>query len=128
MGKLRLPFWSLLLFVPATWAQFETAEVLGIVRDNTGAVLQDVSVTLRNEETGIESKTRSDQSGQYDFFNVRVGRYTVTAEQPGFNKFNAGGIVVNVNARQRVDINMQVGGVSQTINVVGAAETLDTDS
>ena len=102
--------------------------MLGIVRDNTGAVLQNVSVTLRNEETGIESKTRSDQSGQYDFFNVRVGRYTVSAEQPGFNKFNAEGIGVNVNARQRVDIKMQVGGVSQTVNVSGVAESLDTDS
>ncbi len=128
MGRLRLFLGSLLLFVPAVWAQFETAEVLGIVRDNSGGILQNVAVTLRNEETGIESKTRSDQSGQYDFFNVRVGRYTVTAEQPGFNKFNAEGIAVNVNARQRVDINMQIGGVSQTVNVVGAAETLDTDS
>src|SRR3954468_3760190 len=128
MGKFRLPLIGILLFVPTIWAQFETAEVLGTVRDNTGAVLQNVPVTLRNEETGIESKTRSDQSGQYDFFNVRVGRYTVSAEQPGFNKFNAEGVVVNVNARQRVDINMQVGGLSQTVTVQGAAETLDTDS
>src|SRR3954468_6748050 len=128
MGKFRLPLIGILLFVPTIWAQFETAEVLGTVRDNTGAVLQNVPVTLRNEETGIESKTRSDQSGQYDFFNVRVGRYTVSAEQSGFAKFNAEGITVNVSARQRVDINMQVGGVSQTVNVSGAAETLDTDS
>src|SRR3954465_7311307 len=128
MGRFRPTLLGVLLFVPAVWAQFETAEVLGTVRDSSGAILQDVSVTLRNEETGIESKTRSDQSGQYDFFNVRVGRYTVSAEQSGFAKFNAQGIVVNVNARQRVDINMQIGGISQTVNVEGAAETLDTDS
>src|SRR5436853_7504854 len=122
MGKLRLPFWGLLLFVPAIWAQFETAEVLGIVRDNTGAVLQNVSVALRNEETGIESKTRSDQSGEYDFFNVRVGRYTVSAEQPGLNKFNAQGIGVNVNPRQRVHIEMRLRAVTEHANGSGAGK------
>src|SRR3954452_12770193 len=115
MGRFRFSILGLFLVISTMWGQFETAEVLGTVRDNTGAVLQNVPVTLRNEETGIEAKTRSDQSGQYDFFNVRVGRYTVAAEQAGFNKFNAEGVVVNVNARQRVDINMQLGGVSQTI-------------
>src|SRR3954453_9413779 len=117
MGRFRFSILGLFLFISTMWAQFETAEGLGIVRDNTGAVLQNVGVTLRNEETGIEAKTRSDQSGQYDFFNVRVGRYTVTAEQTGFNRFSAEGISVNVNARQRVDINMQLGGVSETVTV-----------
>ena len=91
--------------------------MLGTVRDTSGAIIPKANITLTNEETGIAAKTTSDESGQYDFFNVRVGRYTITAEQTGFTKFTAKGIIVNVNARQRVDIDMQVGSVGQVVNV-----------
>src|SRR3954470_17523548 len=128
MSKLCRLSIGLFFVISAVWAQFETSEVLGTVGDNTGAVLQNVDVTLTNQDTGITAKTVSDESGQYDFFNVRVGRYTVIAERPGFSKFTTEGVVVNVGARQRVDVTMQVGGLSQTVNVQGAAETLDTDS
>ncbi|MBV9223955.1 MAG: carboxypeptidase regulatory-like domain-containing protein [Acidobacteriaceae bacterium] len=112
----------------SAWAQFETAEVLGTVRDNSGAIIPKATITLTNEDTGIAAKTVSDESGQYDFFNVQVGRYRITAEQTGFTKFVTEGIIVNVNARQRVDINMQVGAVGQVVNVEGAAAVLETDS
>ncbi len=123
--KLVLGF---LLFASCVFAQFETAEVLGTVKDASGAAVRHAAVTLTNEETGIQVKTFSDDAGDYDFFNVHVGRYTVTAELTGFETFKTSGINVAVNARQRVDITMQVGAVSQTINVQGAAEVLETDS
>ena len=72
--------------IPAA-AQFETAEVLGTVHDPTGAILAKASIVLTNEETSIESKTVSDDSGNYDFFNVKPGRYTITAELTGFQTF-----------------------------------------
>ncbi len=117
-----------LLFASCVFAQFETAEVLGTVRDASGAAVRHATVTLTNEETGVQVKTFSDDAGDYDFFNVHVGRYTVTAELTGFETFKTSGINVAVNARQRVDVTMQVGAVSQTINVQGAAEVLETDS
>src|SRR4051794_5505271 len=82
MSKLCRLSIGLFFVLSVVWAQFETSEVLGTVRDNTGAVLQNVDVTLTNQDTGITAKTVSDESGQYDFFNVRVGRYTVSAERP----------------------------------------------
>ncbi len=118
----------LCLFSLALSAQFETAEVLGTVRDASGAVLPRVNVTLTSEETGIAARTVSDEGGNYDFFNVKVGRYTILAEAPGFTKFTTTGVTVDVNARQRVDITMQVGAVDTVIDVVGAASTVDTDS
>ncbi len=119
---------GLLLFASISLAQFETAEVLGTVRDASGAVVRSAAITLTNEETGIQMKTTSDESGDYDFFNVRAGRYTLSAELSGFDTFKATGVVVNVNARQRVDVTMQLGAVSQTVTVQGAAEVLETDS
>lgn len=112
----------------ALFAQFETAEVEGTVHDPEGSSVPGVSVTLKNDATGVEKKTTSDQSGVYDFFDVSVGHYTLTAELSGFQTFKAIGIVVNVGARQRVDVTMQVGAVNQTVNVEGAAEVLETDS
>ena len=117
-----------LLFASCAFAQFETSEVLGTVRDSSGAVLPNITVTLTNQGTGIETKTTSDANGNYDFVNVRVGTYTVAAEASGFAKFTATNISVDVNARQRVDVTMQVGAVSQSVEVSGAASVLETDT
>jgi hypothetical protein len=118
----------LILFAFLALAQFETAEVLGTVRDATGAPVKGASVTLLNEETGIEMNVKSDESGNYNFFNVKVGRYTISAELAGFQKFTTTGVRVDVNARQRVDIAMQVGAITQSIEVQGAAQALETDT
>jgi hypothetical protein len=110
------------------YGQFESAEVLGTVRDPTSKAVPNATVTLTNQETGIQSKASTDDSGNYDFFNVKIGRYTVTVENPGFSKFTTPDVVVNVNARQRVDVTLQVGAVTESIEVTGAASALDTDS
>ncbi|PWU05569.1 MAG: TonB-dependent receptor [Terriglobia bacterium] len=117
------------LLIPAVlFAQFETAEVLGTVRDNSGGVVPKANVTLLNQETGIQAKTSTDENGNYDFFNVHIGRYTVTVEAAGFTKFSTIDVTVNVNARQRVDVALQVGAVTETVEVTGVAAILQTDS
>src|SRR5947209_3549582 len=110
------------------FGQFETAEVLGTVRDPSGAAVPGASVTITNQDTNIQTRAATDANGSFDFFNVRVGRYTVTVEHAGFSKASATDIAVNVNARQRVDLTMQVGAVSESVEVAGAAAALETDS
>src|SRR5438445_3737425 len=117
-----------LLFAAISFGQFETAEVLGTVRDASGAVVPKASVTLLNPDTGILARTSTDENGNYDFFNVKVGRYTVSVEASGFQKVSATDVAVAVNARQRVDLAMQVGAVTESVEVTGAAAVLDTDS
>ena len=109
-------------------AQFDTAEVLGTVHDASGAPVANASVTLRNEETNIEVKTATSDTGNYDFTNVKIGKYAVSAEATGFSRSMASGITVNVNARQRVDLTLQVGSVRSTVEVTGAASLLEVDS
>src|SRR5208282_5723728 len=91
------------LGVAPCFAQFETADVLGMIRDQQGSAIPKANVTLTNQETGIEAKTTSDDNGSFLFSQVKVGRYSVTAEAVGFSKAVASDIVVDVNARQRVD-------------------------
>jgi len=112
----------------ALFAQFETAEVLGTVRDASGAAVPKASVTLTNQDTAIKVQTSTDDNGNYDFFNVRVGRYSVMVEHAGFAKFTTTDVAVNVNARQRVDVSMQVGAVTEAVEVKGVAAALETDS
>jgi hypothetical protein len=109
------------------FAQVGTSEVLGTVRDATHSLVAKASVTLTSKDTGISAKTATDSSGEYDFLDVKVGRYTLTVEQTGFAKSSTD-VAVDVEARQRVDINLQVGVVSDTVTVNGAAAVLDTDS
>jgi hypothetical protein len=109
-------------------AQFETAEVLGTITDKSGGAVTKATVTLLNQGTGSQVKAETDANGNYDFANVQVGDYTVTAEAVGFSKSTAADIHVDVEARQRVDLVLQVGDFSQSINVSSAAAPIDTDS
>jgi len=118
----------LCLTAPAAFAQFDTSEVLGTVRDASGSPVPKASVTLTNVETGIGTKTTTGNDGEYNFFDVRIGQYSVTVEATGFSKATAENVQVVVGARQRVDITLQVGVVTESVTVSSAASALETDN
>jgi len=129
--KLSTPWKSLLLFllaVVSSFAQFDAASVVGTVRDRSESVVPGATVVLTNQNTSIETKTTADDEGNYTFFNVKIGIYTVSAEAQGFSKVIAKDIILNVNARQRVDLTLAVGTMAESIEVSGAATILQTDS
>ena len=68
----------------AVMAQFETASVLGTVKDGTGAVIVGSKVTLENAKTGVLASTLSNDSGSFDFIAVQIGTYRLKAEATGF--------------------------------------------
>lgn len=121
-------FLNVLFLTSLSYGQFETAEVLGTVRDPSGQAVAKASVTLLNQGTGVEAKTTTDPGGDYDFADVKVGSYTVTVEAAGFTTVSAKDIDVAVQARQRVDLTLQVGAVSQSVNVTDVASVVDTDT
>jgi hypothetical protein len=110
------------------FGQFDTATVLGTIRDASGLPVSGSKVELTNLRTGITQTTQTDGEGNYQFFNVRIGVYRVTAEANGFKKGVAEDFTVTVNARQRVDLQLQVGQVTESIVVSDAAALLETDS
>jgi hypothetical protein len=110
------------------FGQFDTATVLGTVRDSSQAAAAGVAITLENLQTGVRVTRETDNNGSYEFINVRTGRYRVTAEKQGFRKAVADEFAVTVNARQRVDLELQVGAVTETVTVTGAVAVLETDS
>ena len=115
--------------LPATaFAQFDAATVLGTVRDSSGAVVPGATVTLKNAATGIAATSVTDEKGSYQFLNVRIGTYNVRAELQGFSVAEAENFSVTVNARQRVDLTLNIGNVGETVVVTGAAQLLETES
>src|SRR5260370_22685609 len=109
-------------------AQFETAVVLGTVRDSSQASVTGAKVTLLNLGTGIQASAATDESGNYLFNNVKIGRYKVTAEKTGFTAAVASDFQVDVNARQRVDLTLVVGQVSESVQVNAAVMAVEADS
>ena len=118
----------LLIGASLTQAQFDTATVVGMIRDANGAVVPNASVKLKNTATGIEASSTTDAEGNYQFNNVKIGAYQVSAEVQGFSKALAENIQVTVGARQRVDIALKAGAVTETVTVTAEAARLETES
>jgi Carboxypeptidase regulatory-like domain/TonB-dependent Receptor Plug Domain len=108
--------------------QFETATVVGTVKDSTGAVVPGAKVTLSNVQTGVSADRTTDANGGYEFFTVRIGTYVVTAEKAGFSIALTDNVQVTVGARQRVDLSMAIGQVSEKVEVSASTTLLQTDS
>jgi len=109
-------------------AQFETAVVLGYVRDSSGAVVSAATVSLVNRETKTQVTAQTDAQGAYQFTDVKIGQYQITAQGNGFDTSTTQVFTVTVNARQRVDVALKIGSNSETVTVTAAAALLETDS
>ncbi len=110
------------------FAQFDTATVVGSVRDSSGAVVPKATVTLKNIATGITQNLQTDEEGNYQFNNVKIGTYQISAEAQGFSKAVAENIQITVGARQRVDLTMKAGAVTETVVISSTAPLLETES
>jgi hypothetical protein len=110
------------------WAQFETATVVGTVRDSSGGTVPEAKVTLTNTQTGVSTERMTDANGSFEFFTVRIGTYLLSAEKTGFSIAIVDNLQVTVGARQRVDLTMAVGQVTERVEVSASAVQLQTDS
>jgi hypothetical protein len=110
------------------YAQFETASVLGYVRDASGAVVSGATVSLVNQQTKAQVTAQTNAQGAYEFTDVKIGQYQVTAQANGFDTSTTAPFTVTVNARQRVDVALKIGSNAETVTVDSAAALLETDS
>ena len=109
-------------------AQFETATIVGTVRDGSGAVVPGTTVTLTNSATGVSAARTTGADGTFEFFTVKDGVYVVTAEKSGFSIALLDNVQVQVGGRLRVDLQLPVGQVSEKVEVTATAPLLETES
>jgi hypothetical protein len=112
--------------VAPSYAQFDTAQVSGVIQDNTGGVLPGVDVTLTNIGTNIERRAVTNTDGLYTFANVPVGDYRINATLSGFTPAARTGVRVNAGLNIRVDVQLAIGGLQETIQVQAATTLVDT--
>ena len=120
----------LLVFVTVNLAvaQVERASIIGNVTDTTGAAMSGVEVAVTNEGTNTSVRLTTDESGAYTAINLIPGSYTVNATRSGFKPVVYRNFVLQVGQSARLDIRMDVGGVEQTVEVVGTIPLLQTEN
>ena len=115
-------------FAPPLSAQQETATITGIVKDASGAIVPNATVTVTNVQTNISVRTETDDAGAYVVPSLRPGEYSVTAERSGFPRIVRSGITLQVAQVARIDITLQAGQLAETVEVVAAASLLETQT
>lgn len=128
MKRLLLVCLTVLMASGAAFSQQATSDLRGRVLDQQGAVLPGVSITARNQDTGLFRQTISSEDGSYFFSGMTPGRYQLEAELPGFKKYQRGEIRLEVGKTPDVNITLEVGNVTEEIVVTEEAPLIDTSS
>jgi hypothetical protein len=116
----------LALCAPAAFAQ--EATIVGTVTDPTGAAVPNASISIVNNDTGVERTIPTNGDGQYVAPDLHIGRYTVRANATGFKIAEQKGITLNVGDRTRVDFKLQVGSAQEQVTVEANTESVQTDT
>ena len=109
------------------WGQITTATILGAITDETGALIPGVTVTIRNEGTGLSRTVISDDSGKYLAPRLPVGTYEVSGELTGFKRVVISGLVLQVDQTARIDLVLEVGALTDSVEVISETVTVKTE-
>src|SRR6185437_10400346 len=108
-------------------AQIQNGSFTGTVLDPSGAAIPNAKVTLKNPGTGLSVTATSNQTGLYNARELPPGNYSITAQAQGFKTSTLTNMTLNAGSIQRADFHLEVGQVSQTVEVSGAAPPVDTE-
>ncbi len=119
---------SCLLFCGIALAQRDLGTLSGSITDAQGAAIPNSRIVAVNDATGVTNTSQTNDSGQFTIPALNPGTYTVSVEASGFQKAQQKGVLVNPGQPVSVDIALQVGNSSQTVEVTASAPLLQTES
>jgi Carboxypeptidase regulatory-like domain len=119
---------AVVIFATVAPAQQTTATLTGTVTDPAGAVVADVTITATNLATNAVRETKTAETGSYTLPFLPAGDYSVTAVAHGFQKQKIDRITLQVQQTARVDVQLRIGDVAETISVEAFAAVLQTDN
>src|SRR5438067_9088295 len=126
---LKLAFASVVItHASALIAQVDRGSIVGTVSDASGANVQGAKVVIKNLATDQLVEVTTDSSGAYAANLLRIAAYSVTVEKPGFKKAVELNVEVGVNQVVRVDLTLQVGSATESVEVTGTAPLLQTET
>ncbi len=109
------------------WAQ-STAQINGTVRDQSGAVMPGVDVTVTQTATGLMRTAVTNGTGLYVFANLPIGPYHLEAALPGFRSYVHTGIILQVGSNPQINAVLEVGQVAEAVEVTADAALVETRS
>jgi hypothetical protein len=134
MQRMRRRRWAVALAIVLALAarpaasQNVTASVTGTVTDDTGALVSGATVTATNQATGVEYTATSNDAGVYTITGLNIGTYVIRAEASGFKKAATNPIQLESGQIARVSIKLEVGGVTEEVEVKGVNPILQTEN
>ncbi len=109
----------------SAWAQ-ATAQISGVVQDQSGAVLPGAEVTATQTDTGVTRMSITNETGSYALPNLPIGPYRLEVSLPGFRAFVQSGIILQVNSNPTINVQLQVGQVSEQVEIQANAALVET--
>src|ERR1700682_5793985 len=106
------------------FGQATPATLAGIVRDTSAAIVPTAGVTLKNEASGALRRTATNSEGYYSIVAIPPGSYSLIVEAPGFQRSEQKGIALNSADKRNVDATLQIGAISQTVEISAIAESV----
>jgi outer membrane receptor protein involved in Fe transport len=122
-----LAVFAVLFLALSAFAQVQNGQFEGTVTDPTGAAIANAKVTVSNAATGLSVAATTNSSGSYTVKEVPPGIYKVAVEAPGFKKLENNGVTSNAGTISRVDVKLQLGKASETVEVTGEAAAVNTE-
>ena len=128
MHRLLAFLFTIVLMAAVGWAQAPTGAITGTVVDPTGAVVAGVTVTVTNPSTNTQRVVKTNSSGIYDVPALMPGDYNLRAEMTGFTTQVRADIELQVAQVARIDVTLQLGNVTEVVEVAGGAPVLQTET
>jgi Carboxypeptidase regulatory-like domain len=122
------PSLAWLLLAATSYGQTFYGSIVGTVNDASASAVPQATVTLTNLGTGERRTMQTDNLGEYQFVNLVPGNYKIDIEKTGFRRFSREPITVEVQSAVRIDVPMQLGDVSQVVEVTAQTPLLQTEN
>lgn len=118
-----------LVFSAIAWAQtVSVAQIRGTVKDASGAVLPGAEIKVTQTDTGLTRNVLADETGTFTLPNLPIGPYKLEVALPGFSTYVQTGIVLQVNSNPVIPVVLQIGAVSETVEVTADAAMVETQN
>jgi Carboxypeptidase regulatory-like domain len=117
---------SLTLLASGTWGQVGTTSLRGTIMDKSGAVVAGATVNLTDTQLGVHRTTVSSSAGGYEFLSLQPGTYLLKVEAAGFRGYDQRGIQLLVNNPTTLNVTLEVGSRTETVEVSALGETINT--
>src|SRR5262245_1576735 len=117
-----------LMLLPATLFGQTLGTITGVVNDASGAAVARAQVAIKNMETNVVRSVTTNEGGNYNVPALNPGMYEIRVESTGFKTMTRSNVELQVQQTARVDFNLDVGQVTETVEVAASAQLLTTEN